>query len=43
MDTHANTEQRHGRPSESDETDPLPIHFSPQLAPNVASACAVCL
>jgi len=22
MDTHANTEQRHGRPSESDETDP---------------------
>jgi len=22
MDTHVNTEQRHGRPSESDETDP---------------------
>jgi len=22
MDTHANTEQRHGRPSESDERDP---------------------
>ena len=22
MDTHANTEQRHGRPSDTDETDP---------------------
>jgi len=22
MDTHANTEQRHGRPSETEETDP---------------------
>ena len=35
MDTHANTEQRHGQPSESDETDPRRSAYSHTTYPPI--------